>query len=43
VDLFVELQMKTRVANLLIAIRNLRKPGCVKTAFSPMMVGTIDK
>jgi uncharacterized lipoprotein len=42
-DLFIELQMKTRAANLLIAIKNSSKPSRVKTAFSLTMLGTVDK
>jgi hypothetical protein len=37
-----ELQMKTRAANLLIAIKNSSKPR-VKIAFGSTMVGTIDE
>jgi hypothetical protein len=41
VVLFIELQMKTRAANLLIAVKNSNKPGCMKTAFGSTVVGTV--
>jgi hypothetical protein len=41
VDLFIELQMRTQVANSLIVVKTSCKPGCMKTAFGSMMVGTV--
>jgi hypothetical protein len=43
VDLFIELQMMTLAANLLIAIKNSYKPGYVKIAFGLTMVGIVDE
>jgi hypothetical protein len=41
VDFFIELHMRTRAANLLILVKNSCKPGRMKTAFGPTMVGTV--
>jgi hypothetical protein len=43
VDLFIELQMMTLAANLLVVVRNSNKPRCINTPFGPTMVAIVDE
>jgi hypothetical protein len=43
VDLFIELKMMIRAANLLISVKNSSKLGRIKTALGPTIVGTVEE